>query len=104
MFTSHRTDVGRGSQRSMVLGRRGMVCTSQPLASWAGAALLRAGGNAIDAALCAAAVLGVVEPFMTGIGGDCFMLIWHAAEQRLYGFNGIGRAPRAATPATLAER
>src|SRR6185295_6594171 len=82
----------------------GMVCSSQPLASFAGAALLRDGGNAVDAAVCAAAVLGVVEPFMTGVGGDCFMLIWHAAEQRLYGLNGSGRAPRAATQAALVER
>src|SRR5215468_4353990 len=104
MFTSHRTDPQRGSQRSMVLGRRGMVCTSQPLASFAAASLLQAGGNAVDAAVCAAAVLGVVEPFMTGIGGDCFMLIWQAGEQRLYGFNGSGRAPHAATRAALEER
>src|SRR5262245_29435687 len=96
-FTSHRSDAERGSQRSMVLGRGGMVCTSQPLASFAGAEILRSGGNAVDAAVASAAVLGVVEPFMTGIGGDCFMLIWHAADRRLYGLNGSGRAPRAAT-------
>jgi gamma-glutamyltranspeptidase/glutathione hydrolase len=88
----------------MVLGRNGMVCTSQPLASFAGAELLRAGANAVDAAVAAAAVLSVVEPFMTGIGGDCFMLIWHAGGQRLYGLNGSGRAPRAATRAALVER
>ena len=104
MFRSHRTDPARGSQRSMVLGCGGMVCTSQPLASFAGAALLRAGGNAVDAAVGAVAVLGVVEPYMTGIGGDCFMLIWHAGDQRLYGLNGSGRAPRAATPTALLER
>src|SRR5262245_50106902 len=97
MFTSHRTEPGRGSQRSMVLGRGGMVCTSQPLASFAAAALLRDGANALDAAVAAAAMLGVVEPFMTGIGGDCFLLLWNAAERRLYGLNGSGRAPRAAT-------
>ena len=104
MFHSHRTDPMRGSQRSMVLGRGGMVCTSQPLASFAGAELLRGGANALDAALAAVAVLGVVEPFMTGIGGDCFMLIWHNGEQRLYGLNGSGRAPRAATREALVER
>ena len=104
MFVSHRSDPHRGSQRSMVLGRAGMVCTSQPLASFAAAQLLQAGGTAVDAAVCAAAVLGVVEPFMTGIGGDCFMLIWRAADQRLYGLNGSGRAPRAATRQALLER
>jgi gamma-glutamyltranspeptidase/glutathione hydrolase len=104
MFGSRRTDPERGSRRSVVLARRGMVCTSQPLASWAGAEMLRGGGNAVDAAVCAAATLGVVEPFMTGIGGDCFMLIWSAAERRLYGLNGSGRAPRAATPEALRER
>ena len=104
MFTSHRTDPVRGSRRSMVLGRAGMVCTSQPLASFAGAEILRGGGNAVDAAIAAAALLGVVEPFMTGIGGDCFMLIWSAAEQRLFGLNGSGRAPHAATAAALRER
>src|SRR5260221_3913629 len=104
MFTSHRTDPVRGSRRSMVLGRGGMVCTSQPLASFAGAEMLRRGGNAVDAAICAAALLGVVEPFMTGIGGDCFMLIWNAAERRLFGLNGSGRAPRAATRAALLDR
>ena len=104
MFTSHRTDSVRGSHRSMVLARGGMVCTSQPLASFAGAEILRAGGNAVDAAVGAAALLGVVEPFMTGIGGDCFMLIWSAAEQRLVGLNGSGRAPRMATAAALRER
>jgi len=104
MFTSHRTDPTHGSQRSMVLGRRGMVCTSQPLASFAAASMLRAGGNAVDAAVCAAAVLGVVEPFMTGVGGDCFMLVWHAADRRLHGLNGSGRAPRAATRQALLDR
>jgi len=81
-----------------------MVCTSQPLASFAGAEVLRTGGNAVDAALCAVAVLGVVEPFMTGVGGDCFLLLWNAADRRLYGLNGSGRAPRAATRAALVER
>jgi gamma-glutamyltranspeptidase/glutathione hydrolase len=96
MFHSRRNELtGFRSQRSMVLGCRGMVCTSQPLASAAGLEMLRQGGSAVDAAVCAAAVLGVVEPFMTGVGGDCFMLIWNAADQKLYGLNGSGRAPAA---------
>jgi gamma-glutamyltranspeptidase/glutathione hydrolase len=65
----------------MVLGSGGMVCASQPLASWAGAQILRGGGNAVDAAVGAAAVLGVVEPYSTGVGGDCFLLFWSAADR-----------------------
>jgi len=104
MFTSHRFDPSRAARRSLVLGRGGMACTSQPLASFAAAELLRGGATAIDAAVAAAAMLGVVEPFMTGIGGDCFLLYWHAAEGRLYGLNGSGRAPHAATrDAVLAQ-
>jgi len=102
LFGSRRLASARGAQRSLVLGRGGMACTSQPLASFAAAEMLRGGGNAVDAAVCAAAVLGVVEPFMTGVGGDCFMLLWRADAQRLEGLNGSGRAPRAATPAALA--
>jgi len=98
MFGSRRHETsGFRSRRSMALGRGGMACTSQPLATAAAVDLLRRGGNAVDAAVCAAAVLGVVEPYMTGIGGDCFMLIWHAADQTLYGLNGSGRAPAALT-------
>src|SRR5258708_39047042 len=104
MFTSHRPDPARGGRRWMVLGRGGMVCTSQPLASFAGAEMLRSGGNAVDAAICAAAMLGVVEPFMTGIGGDCFMLIWDPESQQLHGLNGSGRAPRAATRDAILSR
>ncbi len=82
MFTSHRNArTGFRSQRSMVLARHGMVCTSQPLATSAGVECLRSGSNAIDAAITAAAVLGVAEPLSTGIGGDCFMLIWVQREQ-----------------------
>jgi gamma-glutamyltranspeptidase / glutathione hydrolase len=96
MFTTRRNEPHRGSRRSMVLGRGGMVCTSQPLASFAGAELLRGGANAVDAAVAAAALLGVVEPYSTGVGGDCFMLIWSGSERRLFGLNGSGRAPRRA--------
>lgn len=88
----------------MVLARGGMACTSQPLASFAAAEILRRGGGAVDAAVAATATLGVVEPFMTGLGGDCMLLYWHAADQRLYGLNGSGRAPRAATRELMLER
>lgn len=92
------------SQRSLALGRHGMVCTSQTLASSAALQVLRDGGNAVDAAVCAAAMLGVVEPFSTGIGGDCFALVWKADERRLYGINGSGRAPAGLSLDALAAR
>ena len=85
------------SRRSNVMGRNGMVATSQPLAAQAGLEILRAGGNAIDAAIATVATLGVVEPAMTGVGGDAFALIWSAAEQRLFGLNASGPAPQALT-------
>jgi gamma-glutamyltranspeptidase/glutathione hydrolase len=85
------------SARSMVLARRGMAATSHPLASQAAIAILQRGGNAFDAAVAAAAVLNVVEPMSTGIGGDMFVLAWPAAERRLVGLNGSGRSAATAT-------
>ncbi len=84
--------------RSMAVARGGMIATSQSLASAAGLEALREGGNAVDAAVTAAAVLAVVEPAMTGIGGDLFALVFDAREDRLHGLNasgGTGRAARA---------
>jgi gamma-glutamyltranspeptidase/glutathione hydrolase len=84
------------SRRSPVLARGGMVATAQPLASQAGMRMLLQGGNAVDAAVAAAAVLGVTEPFQTGLGGDAFALIYEAATKRVHALNASGPAPRTA--------
>ncbi|MEZ5071492.1 MAG: gamma-glutamyltransferase family protein [Bacteroidales bacterium] len=81
--------------RSEVIARHGMACTSQPLATQAALDILKAGGNAIDAAIAANAVLGLVEPVSNGIGGDLFAILWDAETQKLYGLNASGRSPRA---------
>ena len=81
------------SRRSAVLARQGMVATSQPLAALAGLRILMDGGNAADAAVTVAAMLNVVEPMSTGIGGDCFALIYEAQTGQVTALNGSGRAP-----------
>jgi gamma-glutamyltranspeptidase/glutathione hydrolase len=78
--------------RSPVLARNGVIATSQPLASAAGLQVMQQGGNAIDAAVTAAAVLAVVEPTMTGIGGDVFALVYDAKTKQLRALNSSGRA------------
>ena len=92
------------STRSVVMGRHGMIATSQPLASAAGLKVLQDGGNAIDAAVAAAAVLAVVEPTMTGIGGDLFAIVYDAKTKTLRGLNASGRSAYAATPEAFAAR
>jgi gamma-glutamyltranspeptidase/glutathione hydrolase len=79
--------------RSVVVAKNGMVATSQPLAAQAGLDVLKAGGNAVDAAIAANAMLGVVEPMSCGIGGDLFVIYWDNATQKLYGLNASGRSP-----------
>jgi gamma-glutamyltranspeptidase/glutathione hydrolase len=90
--------------RSVVYAPHGMVATSQPLASSAALDVLQRGGNAIDAAVTAAAVLSVTEPHMTGIGGDMFALVWLAKERKLVALNASGRAGSRMTRDTLAAR
>jgi len=82
------------SRRPPVVGRRGMVATSQPLASLAARDLLRDGGSAVDAAIAANAVLAVTEPHMCGPGGDLFAMVWDPGARALVGLNGSGRSPQ----------
>src|SRR6266571_6756141 len=89
------------AHRSTVYAPHGMIATSQPLATAAGLAVLERGGNAVDAAVTAAAVLNVVEPQMTGIGGDLFAIVWSAKDHRLYGLNASGRSGSLMTSAAL---
>ena len=81
--------------RSAVRARHGMAATSQPLATAAAIRVLQEGGNAIDAAIAANAVLGVVEPMSCGIGGDLFAIVWDAKAKKLHGLNASGRSPAA---------
>ena len=81
------------SRRGLVYGTRGMVATSQPLAAQAGLDALKKGGNAIDAAVAAAACMTVVEPTTNGLGSDMFAIIWK--DGKLYGLNASGKAPKA---------
>jgi gamma-glutamyltranspeptidase/glutathione hydrolase len=90
--------------RSVVYAPHAMIATSQPLASAAGLDVLRHGGNAIDAAVTAAAVLSVTEPHMTGIGGDMFAIVWLAREGKLVALNASGRAGSLMTRETLLAR
>lgn len=104
---SFRSGLGTPStefKEKAVYAPHGVVATSQPLASQAGLAVLQNGGNAVDAAVTAAAVLSVVEPYMTGIGGDMFAMLWLESEQRLIGIDGSGHAGALMTLDKLAGR
>ena len=92
------------SSRSEVIAPHGMVAASQPLAAQVGLDILKAGGNAIDAAVAVNAVLGLVEPHMNGIGGDLFALVWDAGTEQLYGLNATGRAPYEISRETLVRQ
>ena len=81
-----------------------MIATSQSLASAAGLKVLQSGGNAIDAAVTAAAVLAVIEPSMNGIGGDLLALVYDAKTNTVHGLDSTGRSAYAATPAEYAKR
>lgn len=93
-----------GQGRSEVIARHGMVATSDPLAAQAGLEILRNGGNAIDAAVAAAAVLDVTSQNDTGIAGDLFALVWSARDKKLYALNSAGWAPALWTPEYFKEQ
>ena len=89
---------GRNYGRSMVITQQGIAATSQTLASSAAAQILAKGGSAGDAAIAANAVLAVVEPMKTGLGGDLFVMYWEANTGKLAGLNASGGAPKALSP------
>jgi len=91
------------ASRSPVLGRNGMAATSQPLATAVAVDVLKRGGSAVDAAIAANAMLGLVEPTACGLGGDLFAIVWDPKTQRLHGYNGSGRSPRKLSYAALLE-
>src|ERR1700727_793794 len=90
--------------RSTVHAQNAMVATSHPVGASTAIGVLRAGGTAADAAVAACALLGVIEPQSTGIGGDCFALIQPRGEGKIVSYNGSGRAPMAAKPEWYLER
>ncbi len=92
-----------GQGRSEVMARHGIVATSDPLAAQAGLEILQQGGNAIDAAVAASAVLDVTSQNDTGLAGDLFALVWSAADQKLYALNSAGFAPAGWTPEFFKE-
>src|SRR5688500_1278515 len=90
--------------RSVTIAKNGIVATSHPLAAEAGLDVLKAGGNAADAAVAAAATIAVVEPMSCGIGGDLFVIYWDAKTQKLYGLNASGRSPYKLSRQVFAEK
>ncbi len=93
LFGQDRITGSQFATRSEVIAKNGMVATSQPLATQVGLDILKQGGTAVDAAIAANAMLGLVEPTGNGMGGDLFAIIWDAKTQKLYGLNASGRSP-----------
>ncbi|MDE3116683.1 MAG: gamma-glutamyltransferase, partial [Pseudomonadota bacterium] len=95
-------DISRGDRyaglpwasRSPVLAQHGMAATEQPLASLIAIEILKKGGSAVDAAIAANAALGLMEPVLNGIGGDCFAIVYDPKTKKLYGYNGSGPSPK----------
>ena len=92
------------ASRSEVIAQHGMAATSQPLATQVALDILKQGGSAVDAAIAANAMLGLVEPTGSGVGGDLFAIVWDVKEKKLTGLNASGRSPRQLTKSVFAER
>ena len=90
--------------RTEVRAQNGMACTSHPLSTQVAIEILKLGGNAIDAAIAANAMEGLVEPHVNGMGGDLFAIVWDAKTQKLYGLNASGRSPYSLTLAEFKKR
>ncbi len=91
-------------RRSPVFARQGLASSSSPLATWVGLQVLEGGGNAFDAAVAMAGMMAVVEPMMSGLGGDTMILVWSAKEKKVFGLNGSGVAPSGASLDRVADR
>ena len=89
------------SRRNVVYAKNGACCTSVPLGAQIGLAVLKSGGNAVDAAVAMAGAMPLLEPTGNGLGSDCFALVWIEREKRLYGLNASGTAPMALSAETL---
>ncbi len=103
-MAQNRTTGKTFATRSEVLAQQGMVATCQPLATQVALDILKKGGTAVDAAIAANALLGLVEPANCGIGGDLFAIVWDAASKKLYGLNASGRSPGNITAEYFKER
>ena len=91
------------SRRNVVYARKAMACTSIPQGAQIGLDVMKAGGNAMDAAVAMAAAMPLLEPTSNGLGSDCFALVWVEAEKKLYGLNASGVAPAALSAAMVRE-
>jgi len=104
LFAQDRITGRAFATRSEVIAQHGMACTSQPLATQTAIDILKTGGSAIDAAIAADAVLGLMEPTGSGMGGDLFAIVWDAQTKKLYGLNASGRSPKSLTREILLSK